>query len=358
MKKDNSNYLMLEQPSLYPKHNPHKHTTSQSPVLPVNRHKQPTTGGTVAPVHCQTAPTATTAPVVMALGGAVTQSHSSTAAPHLARQAHTRGSDEQNNNTCSVMAKQIEITALLKQQQCLSSMPKKEIQVFDCDPLQYQMFMKSFEHSIESKNPNPTDCLYCLEQYTRGQPRELVAYIWLQIEDSGRLNLYCRSILAMSIKSLQPTWKVLFHGRQSNQMTLKLCKHTLSFYRDVVMPWKVSTTCMSLICLQLSYHTISIERKWRTVVCDFQENYNRRATFRDIVMFLEKQVKIITDPVFGDVKDIPVNKDAKRSKSQPHPKIKGSIFATNVTAANEKVCKGTKEKESQSALKSCLFCEG
>lgn len=60
----------------------------------------------------------------------------------------------EQNNIYSVMEKQNEITALIIKQQCLSSMPKREIQVFDGDPLQYQMFIKSIEHSIESKNEN------------------------------------------------------------------------------------------------------------------------------------------------------------------------------------------------------------
>lgn len=85
----------------------------------------------------------------------------------------TSNSGEQNN-IYSVMEKQNEITALLIHQTCLFSMPKREIQVFDGDPLQYQTFIKSFEHSIECKNENYKDCLYYLEQYTNGQPREIV----------------------------------------------------------------------------------------------------------------------------------------------------------------------------------------
>lgn len=34
-----------------------------------------------------------------------------------------------------------------------------------------------------------------------------------------------------------------------------------------------------------------------------------------------------------------VSKDVTRSKSQPHPRIKGSIFATTVTVANKKMIK-------------------
>ena len=42
--------------------------------------------------------------------------------------------------------------------------------------------------------------------------------------------------------------------------------------------------------------------KWRSVACDFQERYKQRATFSDLVNYHEKQVRIATDPVFGDIR--------------------------------------------------------
>lgn len=64
---------------------------------------------------------------------------------------------------------------------------------------------------------------------------------------------------------------------------------------------------------------------WRTVACDIQEKHHQRAAFKDIVEFLERQVKIATDPIFGDIKDPPpVSKGIRR----PHPS--GNIFAINV----------------------------
>lgn len=39
--------------------------------------------------------------------------------------------------------------------------------------------------------------------------------------------------------------------------------------------------------------------------CGFQENYEPGAAFKDMLDFFEK--KIATDPVFGDIKDTPIN---------------------------------------------------
>ncbi len=80
-----------------------------------------------------------------------------------------------------IMDKQNEITSLLVQQRSLSSLPKREIQVFDGNPLQYHSFMKSFESGVEHKTESPSDRLYFLEQYTRGSSKrdykKLPAYV-------------------------------------------------------------------------------------------------------------------------------------------------------------------------------------
>lgn len=74
--------------------------------------------------------------------------------------------------------------------------------------------------------------------------------------------------------------------------------------------------------------------KWRTVACDLQEKNKQRATFKDMVNFLERQVKIITDPLFGDIKDA-TSQNGRRSKTQPHSRIKGNIFATTDSCRKE-----------------------
>lgn len=45
--------------------------------------------------------------------------------------------------------------------------------MFEGDPFQYKAFIKAFEQGVEDK-ASKADCLYYLEQFTRGQPKELV----------------------------------------------------------------------------------------------------------------------------------------------------------------------------------------
>lgn len=55
-----------------------------------------------------------------------------------------------------------------------TSQPRREMPIYDGDQLQFNSFMKAFEHCVEAKTSCKGDCLYYLEQFTRGQPREIV----------------------------------------------------------------------------------------------------------------------------------------------------------------------------------------
>ncbi len=73
-----------------------------------------------------------------------------------------------------VVQQQNNITAQLLKQQALVSLPPRMMLEFDGDPLQYGSFIKAFAQAIEKKTSDKQECLYYLEQYTRGRPRELV----------------------------------------------------------------------------------------------------------------------------------------------------------------------------------------
>lgn len=50
----------------------------------------------------------------------------------------------------------------------------KDVPIFKGDALQHKTFIRVFEHSIEQKTDNEQDKLYFLEQFTVGEPQELV----------------------------------------------------------------------------------------------------------------------------------------------------------------------------------------
>jgi len=66
-----------------------------------------------------------------------------------------------------------DITAMLAQH-LTSTLPPRDIPVYDGDPLQFEAFIRAFERGVERKTDDESDCLHYLEQYTRGQPKDLV----------------------------------------------------------------------------------------------------------------------------------------------------------------------------------------
>jgi len=82
--------------------------------------------------------------------------------------------EQESQNLLTIMQRQNDITALLVQQQSSLSLPPRDIPTFDGDPLEYSTFIRAFENGVERKTASSIDCLYFLEQYTKGQPKELV----------------------------------------------------------------------------------------------------------------------------------------------------------------------------------------
>ncbi len=88
-------------------------------------------------------------------------------------------------NIGNIMQRQSDITAQSVQQQHSASLPPRAIPIFDGDPLQYGSFIMAFEQGVERKVTNLQDCLCYLEQYTRGQRRELIRSCYHMPNDQG-----------------------------------------------------------------------------------------------------------------------------------------------------------------------------
>lgn len=63
---------------------------------------------------------------------------------------------------------------MLVKQQNLSQLPQRDVSVFLGDSLKFRVFMRAFDNSIDSKTENAKDKLFYLEQYTSGEPQDLV----------------------------------------------------------------------------------------------------------------------------------------------------------------------------------------
>ena len=66
----------------------------------------------------------------------------------------------------------------------------------------------------------------------------------------------------------------------------------LSYFNELNM-----SSNMKMVISKLPY---KMKEQFRNIACDVQETQNCRSNFNDIVNFIARQLKIISDPVFGD----------------------------------------------------------
>ena len=91
---------------------------------------------------------------------------------------------------------------------------------------------------------------------------------------------------------------------------------------------------MKTLIIKLPYR---LRERWRSYVCDFQERQKRRPQFSDLVSFLERQLRIASDPVYGNIQDRPI-----RATERPQSKAKSirNSFATSASIVSTQQPKG------------------
>lgn len=204
----------------------------------------------------------------------------------------------------------------------------------------YKLFIRAFEHVIELKADNSADKLYFLDQYTSGLPRDLVRSCLHINPDRGYQK--ARSLLhehygdefkicsAYLKKALE--WPVI---KTEDTKALQVFAIFLRSYSNAMEEMKYSheinlSSNMKILIMKLPY---KFRERWRSYVCEFQERERNRPQFQDLVSFLERQVKVVSDPVYGDIQDRPTRPSEKLS-NKPKPKSTGVSFATSVSTTS------------------------
>lgn len=243
----------------------------------------------------------------------------------------------QGGDIVTIMLRQNEITAVLVHQQRCTSLPARDIPLFDGDPLQYVSFIRAFEKGVEEKASH-SDCLYYLEQFTRGQPRELVRSCLHMTPNSGYIkakqlleeHFGNKYKIATAYLERALSWPSIkgedVNALQSYALFLRGCCNVteeLQYLQELDMP--------SNMRVIISILPFKLRERWRVVAHNILETTECRALFKDLVQFVERQVSILMDPLFGDIRDLPTSvRPVNRSKLRPEGRVKGNIFATTV----------------------------
>ncbi|KAL2099293.1 hypothetical protein ACEWY4_005773 [Coilia grayii] len=254
-------------------------------------------------------------------------------------------------------------------QQSLSQLPQREVPVFSGDVLAYRSFIRAFESVIEKKTNSDQDKLFYLEQYTSGEPRDLVRSCEHMRPDKGlkeakRLLQYhygneLKIATAYLDKALK--WPQIkaedAKGLKTYALFLIGCKNTMTdveFMEEMDNPSNMRT-----VISKLPY---KVRERWRNTAFDLQARQGRRARFEDLVGFIDWYAQVVNDPLFGDIQDVNPDAKAKPVAKSAKKNIKGANFATGVTPIVKEDAKSVKEiqktaKSTGTLERTCLYCE-
>ncbi|XP_054869314.1 uncharacterized protein LOC129349591 [Amphiprion ocellaris] len=276
------------------------------------------------------------------------------------------------DNLVTVMQRQNYITESLIKQQKLSTLPPQNIPVFKGDPTEYCLFIRAFEHGVESKTEDCKDRLYYLEQHTNGQPNNIVRSCFHMDPEQGyweakrllRERFGDKYKISMAYLDKALNWPVIktddAKALDSYALFLTSCCNVMSELE--YLEEMENAANMRAIVAKLPYR---LRERFRSVAIDIQKRQDRRTKFKDVVAFINAQAEMASHPVFGEIPgQTRRQSDSKTERSSGKKNV--TILATEIRPQkSEKGAdignKKTQEKRTQvnkAFNKPCIFCQG
>ena len=205
-----------------------------------------------------------------------------------------------------LQVKQTELSALIAEQQRISSLPVQEPPTFSGSFFDYPIFMRAFETIIESRVSADKERLYFLNKYTSGKENEVIkGFVTLNANDSYKK---AKKLLTQrfgdphrvsnAYKVRLRNWPQITEGDSTGLQAfsdfLGQCEEAMKsveFLNDLN-----STEVLKQVSSKLpSYSGI----KWCRNAFDTKKKSGRVVAFHDLVKFVESEADLATDPVFS-----------------------------------------------------------
>ena len=187
-------------------------------------------------------------------------------------------------------------------------LPQPRVPTFDGNPVEYRTFVRAFESLIESRTSSSTERLYYLEQYTAGDVKELVRSCHHLAPDEGYAE--ARRLIekkfgddfriASAYESKALNWPPVKSedGSALSRFSVYLasCKNAMKgsqYSSKFDQPDNIQK-----LIYKLPYN---MRERWRRVVDDIMELQGSPVKFDDLVSFIDREARIATNPVFGQI---------------------------------------------------------
>ena len=253
------------------------------------------------------------------------------------------------------------IMDFLVKQQNLITLPPQKIPIFSGDPMEYMLFMRAFEHGVQEKTDSDKDRLYFLEQYTTGQPRELIRSC-LHMEPERGYHEAKKLLkehfgngfkISMAYIDKALNWPTIKSedGEALHNFGLYLTGCLNAMSGGEYMEELDNATNMHAIASKLPY---KLRERWRSKAYGIMERDQRRAKFGDLSDFVNKQAKEALHPLFGNILN-EAKSQAKSHTDEKSPRKSGGRRSYTTAAT---VVKNQAEKNELCAFsKPCIFCQ-
>ena len=241
-----------------------------------------------------------------------------------------------------LQTKQTELSALIAEQQRISSLPVQEPPTFSGNYFGYPIFMRAFETIIEARVTSDKERLYFLNKYTTGKANDVIkGFVTLSSSDSYKQakNLLAQRFgdphrVSNAYKSRLKKWPQIGEGQSTE---LQALSDFLGQCEEAMRSMKFLSDLDSVEVLkQVSSKLPSYSGvKWYRHAFDMKKNCGQVVTFHDLVKFVETEADLATDPVFSpDVLKSERNRRFEKDKNprdrnrRPPPNLNSLLTAT------------------------------
>ena len=276
------------------------------------------------------------------------------------RNTHPLGAGVDGGNYSSLSAVMNRLTDVLVDQR--NRLPEVIIEKFIRDPLEYDSFVRRFDARIASRTRDDGERMYHLEQYTCGTPKALVrscmhlpaelAYVeaWKKLE--------CRFgdkylLVQTYIKKLEG-WPVIRNGDMKglDEFTTFLigCCNTMASSSSI-KEFDYPSSLKMFVSKLPDY----LQVRWSQTADNLVHQETGTVTLRALVSFLERENRILLNPVFGK-EAMTLKSDLSKSTSLSKRSKNGSRTGKKSTSAAAVVQPESGAPKSTSVQNRCIFC--
>ena len=255
-------------------------------------------------------------------------------------------------------------------QQQKNTLPRRQVPVFDGDPLKYCTFMRAFETVIEANERDYAGRLYYLEQHTTGRAQEMVrSCMYLEPEEGYRkakklleARFGQKHNIAMAyIDQVTNGPNIKAEDAECLEgfsILLSSCTNTLKaigYLNKIEGPDNMRKIIERL--------PPKLQISWQDTADRILNKEGREVYIEDISLFVEEKSRALSNPIFGKLPCFANNnKNAKRRRTKPKTDKPGPLDLSNFSTLSEK--KPAKQvgpgdtKADDHSNKNCLLCSG